>query len=223
MHKFIIESLSNITWNVVSAFIIFCLSQLWYFNTKKPLKYYFKLFNRGENADLNKTAKYYKIGSKPGDIQVIDYFKKQHKVGIGWREIGDLTVYIDNDDAYIRQMIKNKINDLGKTNNYYADLSTGYINQIAGYFVKMLSIKPGDIIAVPAEGKVNIFRATSSYQYKAGFARNLAPHIISVENVVLDINLSFLNSTPSFKTAIQNRLAVISLDKYADQMKSLIE
>ncbi|GAP04803.1 hypothetical protein [Fructobacillus tropaeoli] len=114
-----------------------------------------------------------------------------------------------------------------ENNQYYREMSDTYIGQIAGYFVKLLNMKEGDIVSIPVNGKIHLFTVSGKYKYRKDLKVEKIAHAVPIDTsseVIVNLEeLDFLNSTPTFKRAVQNRSTIISLDPYAEQINSLIE
>ena len=127
---------------VVSTGITAAVPLAWYaLGSNKSVKDYFNLKKSPVVKDdienkINLVPNYYKVGSSPNGIARIMEFKENNVVAIGWSKLNDLSDLIGKDESEIRQVIKNKLN-----NTDYKELGQSYKNQIAGFFVKLLSIK----------------------------------------------------------------------------------
>lgn len=134
----------------------------------------------------------------------------------------------DKSDDNIRTAVKEKIEKLKEENNsYYSKLTPTYISQIAGFFVKLMSMKEGDIVSIPVSGKLHLFTVSGKYKYRKDLEGEKIAHSVAIDKtseVIVDLaDLDFLNFTPTFKRAAQNRLTIISLNQYSTQIESLIE
>lgn len=140
-----------------------------------------------------------------------NYFK------IAWPEVGDLTELVSKNDDIIRDAVRHKL-----INSIQNKTTLG---QVAGYFVRFLNIKKGDIVVTSRENRLYMYTVKKSYYYSEENERNHTSHRIEIDKkseVILPFSEP-LNISPKFKRVTQNRLTIISLNDYASQIDMLLE
>lgn len=212
----LLEKSLDLLVNLFTAFFVFLIPWTWYHMFSKiPLKGYFIKDKISVLGDRN----YFKIGFKPNGLDHFKTFESESIVAIGWPEIGDLSDLIKKDENTIRDSVRAKVE------NKYPDINNNItIGQIAGYFVKFLSIKEGDIIVIPRENNLYIYKVLDGYFYSVDNAKQHTSHRVKIDTknkVIVPLNASS-DISPTFKRAAQNRLTLISLNEYATQIEMLI-
>ena len=196
--------------NLISTFLVFIISWLFYkLLAKNPLLSYFSKNKPSVNRH------YYKLSCSPDGKDHFDTFLSNGYVAIAWPKIGDLTNLIGKSENEIRKTIREKLELKYPMKN----TTTG---QVAGYFYKLLSMKPKDILVLPGKNELYICQVTKGYSYSE--SEDSTSHRIKIDTkngikIPLD---GTKNITPRFKKAAQNRLTLISLDDYSAQIEELI-
>jgi len=213
MTFFYLDKILDILVNLVTAFFIFLIPWLWYhYFSKIPLKGYFVKTKLKVPSNRN----YFKIGTKPNGTFRFPEFDSEGYFAIGWPDIGDLTEHVNDKESEIREIIHSKLeqDEPNKTRR----------GQIAGYFVKFLSIKKGDVIVTSVENNLYIYTVQNSYFYSTSNIPDHTAHRIKVDlnsKVIVPIR-DASDISPKFKRAAQNRLTIISLNGYATQIEMLL-
>lgn len=207
-----IDKILDILVNLTTAFLIFLISKGWYhFFSKVPIRAY---FTKGEYA---KNRNYFKIGWKPNGIDRFNDFIEQGYFSIAWPEVGDLNQLVDKSENEIRDYIRPKLEDQIESKNT--------LGQVTGYFVKFLSIKEGDIIATSRDNQLYMYKVKKRYFYSKENIKNYTAHRIKIDKsseVIIPFKDS-LDISPKFKRATQNRLTIISLNDYSEQIELLLD
>lgn len=212
-----IDKLLDVLVNLVTAFLLFLLSKGWYhYFSKVPIRAYFSgiNFSKGNHA---KNRNYFKIGWKPNGVDQFNDFIEQGYFAIAWPEVGDLKHLVDKSEDEIRTYIRSKLEGEIKNKNT--------LGQVAGYFVRFLSIKAGDIIVTSRENHLYMYKVTERYFYSNENAINHTAHRIKIDKkskVIIPLSDS-LDISPKFKRATQNRLTIISLNDYFEQIEMLLD
>lgn len=234
------DLITDILGNVTSAAIIALVPWLWYqIFSDKPLTSIFTKVKtkRAEQAtlkDLKKDIniklpkqessdidlppkKYYKFLTKPNNVDRFHEFQNDGSVALGWPLLGDLTNLTDSDEETQRSRLKDLISARHP--------GTKSVGLTAGYFVKLLSMKPGDILVIPHEQKLYIYQVNKTYYYDETKVKENTTHRvgIDVENgIEVDLAGTELSIAPKFKRAVHNQQTIISLQWYADEIEKII-
>lgn len=220
----------NVSSDLITAIVILGATIFWYrFVSDSSIQDYFTekkaqpidtLTPKNQNNNFVKTH-YFKVGSTPDGNQRIDDFIKDGIVGIGWPLIGDLSDLVGKPENEIRDSIKDRILEQPD----YSNIKGSYLGQVAGFFYKLLSMKSGDKILVPANGTIYIFEVISGYSYREDLADKDICHTVKINvNTIKTVNIDDMSSvvySPKFKRALRNRLTIISLDQYVEQLERL--
>lgn len=179
--------------------------------------------SKKNKRNISSDASFYKIGDSPGNEHHIADFKAKNIVSIGWPLLGDLSKFRYNlyPSNILRDEVKKRINNIPE----YANVSVTTLGQIAGYFDRFLSIKKGDIVCVPStNGNLSIFIVTEPYHFINELTKQNMAHAIGVK-IITELNIHALNPisySPKFKRVLQNRLTIISLENYDEQMRRML-
>lgn len=209
-----LEKCLDLLVNLITALLLFLIPWVWYqYFSKIPLKGYFVKTKKNFISNRN----YYKIGFSPNGEDHFENFESMGIVAIGWPKIGTLDKLVGADENTIREEVRSRIK-----NEYPQIESSITIGQIAGYFVKFLSIKQGDIIVTTRNQQLYIYEVTGTYSYRD--VKDHTAHRIEIDTkgkTMVPLNDSS-DISPKFKRAAQNRLTIISLNEYATQIEMLI-
>jgi len=177
---------------------------------KKPLSSYFSKTTKVINRN------YYKLSCSPEGKDYFNEFLSDSYVAIGWPQIGDLSYLIGKPEHDIREAVRQKLETT------YPDMNNTHIGQVAGFFYKLLSMKPGDVLVLPGKNQIFICQVAAGYKYHS--TKNPTSHRIKIDTktgVMIPLNGS-IPMTPRFKRVAQNRLTLISMDDYSEQIEDLI-
>ena len=210
----LIDKIFDIIVNLISALLIFVIPLLFYYIfSKVSFKSYFTRSKRTVVPDRN----YFKIGWKPNGVDRFKEFQAEGYFAIAWPEVGDLTELVSKNDDIIRDAVRHKL-----INSIQNKTTLG---QVAGYFVRFLNIKKGDIVVTSRENRLYMYTVKKSYYYSEENERNHTSHRIEIDKkseVIIPFSEP-LNISPKFKRVTQNRLTIISLNDYASQIDMLLE
>ncbi|WP_270244840.1 hypothetical protein [Lactococcus lactis] len=212
-----LDKLLDVLVNLITAPLLFLLSKLWYSRFSKiPIRAYFSgaKFRKGKYAN---NRKYFKIGWKPNGVDRFNDFLEHGYFAIAWPEVGDLKQVVDKSEQGIRTYVRSRLE--GEINNKTT------LGQVTGYFVRFFSIEEGDIVVTSRENHLYMYKVKESYFYSKENAVNHTAHRIKIDKkseVIFPLSDS-LDISPKFKRAAQNRLTIISLNDYSEQIELLLD
>lgn len=211
---------------VLSGIITLAIPVIWYQFSNQSfsdfLTFKRKTMHLKDNKKKFPARRYFKVGSKPDrENQRITDFLSNGIIAIGWPDITGLEGLVDKPSSDIRDIIAKELKE-----HYPKENNKTRSGQIAGYFVKLLSMKEGDIILTPVHKTLYIFEVTQPYTYKKELADKSMAHTVGInKHSVLTYQISDLSPVtfpPKFKRVFQVGLSIISLDEYSEQIEKLI-
>ncbi|AIG66150.1 hypothetical protein ACRHK7_03105 [Weissella tructae] len=176
--------------------------------------------------------KYLQLGSSPNGEQRIEEFIADNIVAIGWPAIGDLSEFT----TYSVQKKKDII--YPKIEQHYPGLSSRALGLYTGYFVRFLSVKPGDVLVVRPSGTNELYFLVvkSAYKYNVALASKDMAHTIefdpnrSLKIKNLDTITKNMVAVPDEKTiedfkksVLMARLTITDLSKFDRLIEAIFE
>lgn len=157
---------------------------------------------------MNRSKKnYYRVRAFPNHVDRFSDFMKGSFVAIGWPAIKDVTAYSKQDIS-------------GKLAKYYPDLTGRALGLTTGFFTRLLSMKPGDIILIPYNNEIVIIaEVTETYKYVPKLADSHMAHTVNIKQLK---KLPVTDLPSNLKRSIDTIATVISLNKYVTEIDQLI-
>lgn len=154
-----------------------------------------------------KKRNYFRVRAFPNLEDHYDDFIKYNVVALGWPDIGDLT-----------GKSKEEIRDLLVKG--YKFKNNRALGLAVGFFMKLLSMKKGDIIVVPHNNKtITFLEVTSTYVYDKTFINVHMAHQVKTK---LLKTVSVSDIPHSFKKSIDTMATLTSLRKYAELIEGIL-
>lgn len=227
--------LLNVVSDVISGIILIFIALLgtvifWKMTGRTSLVDLLANIQRDVEDTINR--KYLQLGSSLNGEQRIEEFIADNIVAIGWPAIGDLSELT----TYSVQKKKDII--YPKIKQHYPELTPRALGLYTGYFVRFLSVKPGDIFVVRPSGTTELYLLVvkSAYRYDVELAAKDMAHTIEFDpNLSLKIkNIDMLTKDivavpdekmiEEFKKAIiMARLTITDLSKFDSLIEALLE
>lgn len=150
---------------------------------------------------------YYRVRAFPNHIDRFSDFIKNNYIAIGWPAIGDIT-------AHSKQDISKKLSQ------HYPDLTKRALGLTTGFFTRLLSMKPGDIILIPYKNNILVFaEVTAPYSYNSEFSDLHTAHRVNIKQLK---RLPVADLPSNLKKSVDTIATVVSLNKYATEINQLL-
>ncbi len=150
---------------------------------------------------------YYRVRAFPNHIDRFSDFIENNYIAIGWPAIGDITTNSKQD-----------ISD--KLAKYYPNLNKQALGLTTGFFTRLLSMKPKDIILIPYNNEIVVIaEVTAPYSYNSEFEGSHTAHRVSIKQIK---TLSVKELPSNLKKSVGTIATVVSLNKYGTELNQLI-
>ncbi len=161
---------------------------------------------KGELMKTNSTQ-YFRLRAFPNLEDHYEDFIKHNFVALGWPNTGNL-------------MGKSKEEIRAALEKMYQFKNNRALGLAVGFFMRLLSMKKGDIIVIPHDNKtITFFEVTSTYIYDETFRDNHMAHQVKTK-FLKKISVSDISLT--FKKSIDTMATLTSLNKYADVIEDIL-
>lgn len=155
------------------------------------------------------SKQYFRLRAYPGKKDHYKDFIENNFVALGWPLIGDLT---GKSEEEIRVALDIDI---------YPFKTKRAFGLAVGFFMRLLSMKKGDIIVVPHDNKtITFLEVTSTYYYDEAFISDHMAHQVKTKFLK---KISVSNIPLVFKKSIDTMATLISLNKYAELIEDLLQ
>lgn len=153
------------------------------------------------------SKQYFRVRAFPNHIDRFKEFIDGGFIAIGWPEIEDVT-----------KDSKSSIST--KLSTQYPDLEGRALGLTTGFFVRLLSMREGDIVLIPYNNEsVTLAEVTQKYSYNPNFIGDHTAHRVGIK--VLK-KLKVTDLPPKLKKSIDTITTLISLKKYDKEIDALL-
>lgn len=150
---------------------------------------------------------YYRVRAFPNHIDRFSDFTRNNYIAIGWPAIEDIT-------ALSKQDISKKLSQ------NYPELTKRALGLTTGFFTRLLSMKPGDIVLIPYKNEIIVIaEVTAPYSYNSEFKESHTAHRVDIKQLK---RLAVADLPSTLKKSVDTIATVVSLNKYATEINQLI-
>lgn len=150
---------------------------------------------------------YYRVRAFPNHIDRFSDFTRNNYIAIGWPAIEDIT-------ALSKQDISKKLSQS------YPELTKRALGLTTGFFTRLLSMKPGDIVLIPYKNEIIVIaEVTAPYSYNSEFKESHTAHRVDIKQLK---RLAVADLPSTLKKSVDTIATVVSLNKYATEINQLI-
>lgn len=150
---------------------------------------------------------YYRVRAFPNHIDRFSDFTRNNYIAIGWPAIEDIT-------ALSKQDISKKLSQ------NYPELTKRALGLTTGFFTRLLSMKPGDIVLIPYKNEIIVIaEVTAPYSYNSEFKESHTAHRVDIKQLK---RLAVADLPSTLKKSVDTIATIVSLNKYATEINQLI-
>lgn len=157
----------------------------------------------------NNSKQYFRLRAFPNLEDHYEDFIKNDFVALGWTATGNL---VGKSKEEVRAALDIEI---------YKFKNKRALGLAVGFFMRLLSMKKGDIIVVPHDNKtITFLEVTSTYYYDEAFISDHMAHQVKTKFLK---KISVSDIPLVFKKSIDTMATLISLNKYAELIEDLLQ